>query len=140
MKRACLAVVFCVVGVWATADNASPATAADLKPSWTCLPEETVALLRIPGGNAVAESLKTRTKLGALLFNPERIDRLGDLLGEQGREEWDEFTQELAKYDLKISDLGLLLAGEAGLAITLEPRKGSCRDRLELVGSSPAGT
>jgi hypothetical protein len=119
--------------------GSEPIAAAELKPSWTCLPEETVALVRIPGGNAAAEALKTRTKLGALLFNPDRIGRLGELLGDKGREEWEEFTQGMAKYDLKISDLSLLLQGEAGFAVALEAREGKLPRPLGIAWLEPGG-
>ncbi len=87
------------------------------------------------GGRVVEDPHEARR----LLFNSERLDRIGDLLGEKGLNEWHEFTEELAKYDLKISDLGLLLQGEAGFAVALEAREGKLPRPLGIGWLEPGG-
>jgi hypothetical protein len=100
----------------------SAARAADAPPSWTCLPDEAIAVARVPGAEAFFAALKKQTKLGAVLTRPDRVERIGTLLKEQGKEDLDELVKELGNYKLKIDDWQQLLAGEAGVALLLEPR------------------
>jgi hypothetical protein len=97
-----------------------------LRPSWTCVPEPTALIARIPGGQAFFEALKKQTKLGAVLSNSQRFDRLKSLLLEQAdtREEWDTVVKELAKYKLTPEDAGLLFDGDLGVGVTVEPGSG----------------
>jgi hypothetical protein len=109
------------VALHVSAVAVSPAAEA-LPQAWTCLPEQTVAIARIPGGRAFFEALTANTKLGSVLANPERLDKLAALLRDEDDADWDELVAELAKYKLKPDDLKLLFAGELGAAITVESR------------------
>ncbi|HEX3870912.1 MAG TPA: hypothetical protein VHV77_10775, partial [Pirellulales bacterium] len=71
----------------------SAARAADkLPPSANCLPDDTMLIARIPDGAAFAEAFKQHTKLGAVLSDPQRIERFKELLqsNPSGKGKWDE--------------------------------------------------
>ena len=77
------------------------ATAADLRPSWECLPSDTAVMVRLPQPARFVETLKTRTKFGSVALGPKRVEGLWQLLaGRQATEgEWslEEFEQTLAR-------------------------------------------
>lgn len=113
-QRACVAAV--VLAAWAV-----PALVrAEAPPSWTCLPEETVVLVRIPSGRAVFEALRAQTRFGALLLNADRVQKILGIIREENEEEFGKMTRELAQYGLKLEDLGQLLEGELGYAAVVD--------------------
>ncbi|HWA97456.1 MAG TPA: hypothetical protein VG713_03145 [Pirellulales bacterium] len=98
----------------------SMATAEPIPPAWTCLPESTVIVARIPSGQAFASALVERTKLGAVLMNPQRLDKIATMIREGDEGDWEQFVEELAKYKLKPDDAKQLFVGEAGAAMAIE--------------------
>lgn len=100
-------------------------TADEPAPSWMALPEETVVLLRLPGGETFFNALRQQTKLGAVLFSADRVQRVRNLLREQLLNDSDEeLHKALGRFDLKPDDWQNLFHGDLGAAVTLEPRKG----------------
>ncbi len=98
---------------------AVPHSAAEdvaLKPSWTCLPAETIALVRIPSVSAFLSEFRKQTKLGAVLFGEERMNKALALLKDAMGAEWEVMNQDLGKFGLKFEDWRELLAGETGYA------------------------
>ena len=93
--------------------------AGPVRPTWECLPEDTVGFVRVPGGRAFVDALEKRTKLGGVLFSPERA-RLR-------RERWEEiaaknpddpaFWKSLQTYGLEADDFSHCFDGEAGAAV-----------------------
>lgn len=98
------------------------ASADDLSPSWTALPDETAAMLRIPGGQAFLDALRQQTKLGAVVLSPERIERATQIIRERSPKTWDEVRETLGRVDLKPEDWHGIFRGDLGIAVTLEPR------------------
>jgi hypothetical protein len=96
--------------------------AAELPASWTLLPDETVLIVRLPGGTAFVDALRAQTKLGAKILGKDRLQKLVDLIGQEDTAARDELTKALARLDLKSDDLGTLFAGEIGYAVVAEPR------------------
>ncbi|HEY5310898.1 MAG TPA: hypothetical protein VIK18_00215 [Pirellulales bacterium] len=97
------------------------ARAEDAKPSWACLPEDTLALLRIPSGNKAAEVLRTKTKIGAILFDPGRMAKIREAMSKEGSDDLEEASKALEQYGLKLDDCYKLLEGEAGAGVVLPP-------------------
>ncbi len=98
----------------------APVTAQDAtpqKPAWHALPAETMLALRVPQPRAFAQTLRQRTRLGAVAFSDERFERIRRLLVEQAGEEWDSFQRELNRYGLSEEDLPRLFDGPQGLAV-----------------------
>lgn len=111
--------VFSLLGLAAAC--APPAVHADeLKPSWACVPEQTVLVVRVPGGNDFFETLKKNTRLGRVMLSDERFQDFAKALAQIGgakqRQGWEEFQKVLAAYDLKLDDLRSLFAHEMGAA------------------------
>ena len=126
--------------VWVACLTAATARGADeLKPSWACLPDTTALVTRIPSGEAFAEALRKQTRFGALLFNVQRYEKLGKLLNDKDQSAWDELREQLAKYDLKPSDLGSFFHGDAGYALALLPRMGQFPRPIGLGWAAPSG-
>ena len=121
--QACLFKSVMLVGVLTPAAVFTPTARAadDAKPSWACLPEDTFALLRIPAGNKAAEALRNKTKIGNVLFDPARIDKIKQALAKDESDDFEAFTKELARYHLKLEDCTKLLEGEAGMGLLLPP-------------------
>jgi hypothetical protein len=107
----------------------APVSAADLAPSWTALPDETVGMLRIPGGEAFLDALRQQTRLGAVVLSQDRIERVVQIIRERSEKELDELREALGRVDLKPEDWQGLFRGDLGLAVVLEPRA----DRAPLV-------
>lgn len=95
---------------------------AELPASWMALPEETVAMLRVPSAVAFFDALRKQTKLGSLLLSDERVQGAIEAIQSASPAEWDEVREALGRYDLKLEDLTTLLRGEAGLALAMQPR------------------
>ncbi|MEX2120020.1 MAG: hypothetical protein WD847_10540 [Pirellulales bacterium] len=99
----------------------SPLVAAELPPSVAALPSETMLVARIPGGQAFLDALRSQTRLGKVVFGPERIQRISDYLGSEGTLP-DELHQGLRRYNLKPADLAQVFQGELGFAGVALPR------------------
>jgi hypothetical protein len=92
------------------------------KPSAYALPEQTVAVIRLPDVGAYMAALRRQTRLGQVLLSDERQQKLVQLIQESNREEWGKLMAELGRFNLQPDDWKKLFAGEAGLAVVLEPR------------------
>lgn len=101
---------------------ARPARAEEAAPSWMALPDETVLIARVPGGQAFVEALRQQTKLGTALLSGERLNRLVEIIREQSPQTWDSVREALGRVDLKPEDWKDLFQGELGAALTLELR------------------
>lgn len=101
-----------------------PSQADDLRPSWQCLPDDTAAVVRVPGLTSFVEAVRTRTKLGGTLLRPDRLERVWEFLTEGDDDLAGDFEESLRKYGLELSDL--LAAGdqELGFAIVARRREG----------------
>lgn len=125
-----LRIVNCVAfAVLCGALPARPAAGAEPAPSWTALPDETVLMVRLPGGEAFLDTLRKQTKLGAVVLSQERLERAAKVIQEQSPDDWDEVREELGRVDLKPEDLKGLFHGDLGVALAMEPRQ----DRLPLL-------
>lgn len=111
--------------------SAATCRAADLRPSWECLPAETVFTMRLPDPAAFVEAARQRTRFGAVMLAPERLQRvweafLPQLAPGDGAESDAEaaaarLAEGLGRYGLTTADLSAVLAGEVGLGVVLLP-------------------
>ena len=127
MRCACLFVVLAAIGL-------QPALASDLRPSWECLPAETVAVVRLPKPAAFLEAARKQTRFGAVALSPERMqkawetiaprlwpadDALAESDADTGTARLDEL---LGRYGLTMADLSAGFAGDAGAGLVVQPR------------------
>ena len=115
------------------------AQAADLQPSHQCLPDETVFVLRVPAGRKFVDVFREQTKLGSVLLSPQRFEGVVNLIREQAGEGLTQFTDSLAKYNLKIEDFPKLFDNEVGFAVIVEPRRGHYPLAVGLGWAEPEG-
>lgn len=104
------------------------ARAADLRPSWECLPEQTGIVVRMPQPAAFLEAIRSRTKFGAVALSEQRLGGLWSLMLEQARsgpagDDLDALEESLARYDLKKDDLAAALAGDLGAGFVFRRRE-----------------
>ena len=104
-----------------------PALAADLRPSWECLPEETAVMVRLPQPEEFMAALRARTKFGTTVLGEQRLARVWNLFLEKFRrdgagEQLDKLEDDLAKYGLQKADLTAALAHDLGFGAVLLPR------------------
>ena len=103
-------------------------SAADLRPSWECLPDDTVAMVRLPQPAGFLETLRTRTKFGAVFLNAERMQKLWDLArdtwggGDDEPDDAADFDARLAKYGLGMKDVEAAFDGDAGVGMVMRTR------------------
>jgi hypothetical protein len=130
-----------VTGTWAVA--------ADLRPSWECLPEETAVMVRLPQPEEFVAALRERTKFGATVLGEQRLKRVWQLFLDKFREDgageqFDTWEQELGKYGLQQADLTAALAHDLGFGAVVVPRDEG-RPPLQMLlmwlepGADPAG-
>lgn len=86
--------------------------------TWQCLPEETVAAVRIPNGKAVLDAMR-QTKFGKVMLTEKRKEDLIAVFEKHSDDEWSEFLALLEEYDLTSDEIISLLAGETGYAVLL---------------------
>jgi hypothetical protein len=115
-----LAVVLVILALMVAHTHA----AEPLRPSWTCIPEDTPLLIRAPSIAAFFEAVQARTKLGQVVFSSTRLEQVWSLVKEKAGDEWEYLVKELAKIGLKPDDFRVMLNGEVGTAIVAEPRDG----------------
>jgi hypothetical protein len=124
-------------GFVAAALAAGPLAAAggddDLRPSWECLPAETVAMVRLPRAEAFLATLRDTTRFGAVALRRDRLEGLWELLVEQSERSstaadsaaagltWDE---SLEKYGLEPGDPTAIFSGDVGGGLVVLPRDG----------------
>lgn len=110
----------------------SAASAAELRPSWECLPAQTAVLIRVPRGAELVERLRDSTKFGAVVLRADRLEGLWRLLVEQseqagadaGDRSFADWEASLEKYGLATSDLAAVFRGEVGGGLVVRPREG----------------
>lgn len=116
--------ILCIVAIAA----GTSLRAADLRPSWECLPEDTVALVRLPRPAEFLETLRTRTKFGAVMLGADRLRKAMALaMKHAGGADAEASTvadleEEFAKYGLGPADLEAAFAGDMGLGVVTARR------------------
>ena len=105
----------------------SRATAADLRPSWECLPEQTAVMVRLPQPQEFVATLRTRTKFGATVLGGDRLERVWKLMVDKfgrdgGSDTFDDWAKELEKYGLRPADFTAALAHDVGFGEVVVPR------------------
>jgi hypothetical protein len=103
-------------------------SAAEPRPSWECLPEDTVAMVRVPRPAGFLEMLRARTKFGAVALGADRVRKAWELAVEA----WggtdgalgslEEIEKQLAKHGLRPDDMQAAFAGDMGLGIVWTAR------------------
>ena len=125
-----------VVG-WAAIWLVAVAQAAELRPSWECLPADTALMVRLPKAAEFVEAMRSSTKFGAIALRPDRLEGLWTMLVEQAGEVetavddtillWSSpagWEQALEKYGLKLTDLSAAFQGDVGGALVVRRRDG----------------
>jgi hypothetical protein len=105
----------------------SQASAADLRPSWECLPEQTAVMVRLPQPQEFVAALRTRTKFGATVLGGDRLERVWKLMVDKfgpdgGGDTFDGWKKDLEKYGLRPADLTAALAHDVGFGMVVVPR------------------
>ncbi|MBS0211467.1 MAG: hypothetical protein JSS27_21200 [Planctomycetes bacterium] len=119
---------------------AGAASAADPLPSTIdCLPERTMVVVRMPSPAAMWQAMKERTKIGAYMTDPERLGKLTKIFRDAIGDEWDEFVQDLGKYQLKAEDLPGLFHGECSLAVIYGQADDKLSHAAVLITLEPSG-
>lgn len=106
---------------------ATPAAAAEMRPAWHCLPEQTFMMVRMPQPKAFFDTLREQTKFGATVLGSQRMERMMkaflDKMHRDGADVAPERLDEgLAKYGLEKSDLEAMFNGDVGFGAVLRPR------------------
>ena len=108
---------------------------AELRPSWQCLPSDTAVMVRLPEAAAFLDTVRTKTRFGAVVLEPKRLWNLFKTVGDglaaaDGEAPDTDLDEALAKYGLAQADLTAGLAGDTGMAIVVRDR---AADRPPLV-------
>lgn len=111
------------------------AAAADLRPSWDCLPDATAAAVRLPQAADFLRAIRDQTKFGGTMLSAGRLEKIQEavlkLSQDAGKRE--EVGDQLAKYGLSWDDLKAVMAGDMGLGLVMPPAEsGSPAVRLLL--------
>lgn len=106
-----------------------PGTAADPRPSWECLPDDTGVMVRLPEPQAFLEAIRTRTKFGAVALSDRRLEGLAtvllDTLPENAAgEEIEPLEKRLGNYGLTQDDLQAGFRGDMGAGFVVRSRDG----------------
>ncbi len=105
------------------------AAAADSRPSWECLPEDTALLVRLPQVNAWLEPLREHSRFGELMLTPDRLEGIWQLIIERSQQaegsaadglaDWEE---SLRRYGLEPEDLFAAFQGEVAAGLVVRRR------------------
>ncbi len=106
-----------------------PGIAADLRPSWECLPDDTAVMMRLPDPRAFLEAMRTRTKFGAVALSDRRLEGVWTAILDALRtggvgEESETLEDRLGKYGLTPADLQTVFAGDMGAGFVVRGRDG----------------
>ena len=135
-----------LLGVLLLGDAAGPAQAQgpdrdDSSSVWRLLPENTTFAIRCPDGEAFADALLNRTKLGAIMFSERRREMVADLFEKMGEAEEEESSpgpiQLLARYGFEPTDLLDMLRGESGFALLATDHGGGANTAVAIAWLSP---
>lgn len=99
------------------------AAAQEVRSSWQCLPDETVFAVRIPQGNAFMEAMRRDTQLGAVMLNPQRLEKAKAFFKEHNPDGWKKIEETLDRHKLSLDDWTRLIGTDFGYAALLEPRE-----------------
>ncbi len=99
-----------------------PLAGQDVRSSWECLPDETIAAFRVPNGDAFFTALRTQTQIGTVLFQEQRLQAVLDFFKENNPDGWGELHEALGRQGLELSDYGQLVGNDFGYAMVVEPR------------------
>ncbi len=111
----------------------APATA---QASWNALPGDTVLAFRMPETRGMIADLRQNTAAGQLLFTPERIEAVMQMIKQENGEDWEEFQQELEAYGLTTQDLLNIVQSEWSLGFVASPRREEQLPRMQLLFSA----
>jgi hypothetical protein len=102
------------------------AAAAELRPSWECLPADTAFMVRVPGLGEFWKTIQERTKFGAVALGPKRLEGLWQAIAsiqdDEGEWSLEQYEESLQKYGLETSDLVKVLDAEFGGSLVLRHR------------------
>lgn len=107
---------------------AMPVRAADPRPSWECLPDDTVAMVRLPQPARFLEIMRERTRFGAVVLGPDRMRKawglaIGAWGGANGESAGiEDLERRLAKHGLGPQDLEAAFAGDMGMGMVMRAR------------------
>ena len=90
-----------------------------LRPSWTCLSADTVAVARVPNAPAFIEAFRKQTRFGATLLAASRGDKIMEILTKSGKFDEEGIRRSLGNYNLNLDEWPKLFANELGVAVTL---------------------
>ena len=112
-----------IIAISASVAGAGRLPAADLRPSWDCLPEATVAAVRMPQAADVLRTIRDRTKFGSTLLSAARLEKIQAAFANAAKDSGadGEFGDWLAKHGLSQDDLKALVAGDMGLGLVMPP-------------------
>jgi len=103
--------------------------AAEPRPSWECLPNDTMAMVRMPRPAGFLEMLRTRTRFGSVVLGADRVRQAWELAIEQltanaEPDDGGDLDEWLAKHGLGRGDMEAAFGGEMGLGVVMRPRDG----------------
>lgn len=101
--------------------------AAGLRPSWECLPDDTVLMVRLPDATGFVDAVRTRTKFGGFVLRPDRLESLWEFFQDQADEAGgsaDTIEEALREYGLELADLLGAGAHDLGGALLVRRREG----------------
>lgn len=109
--------------------------AAEVRPSWECLPADTALMVRLPRAAEFVETLRTSTRFGAVVLRPERLEGLWPLLVQAGEIEAviddtvaqatpADWEKSLEKYGLQVADIAAAFSGDVGGGLVVRRREG----------------
>lgn len=127
MARRFTIAFFAPVALFALAHAAREA-AAEARPSWTCLPDGTALMVRVPDAGAFVEAIRSRTKFGAVMMQPDRWRKIGELVVEEIGKQADAditeaFAKGLGRYGFSVGDLTTAFSGDFGAGIVVNEGK-----------------
>lgn len=107
----------------------TPALAAELRPTWECLPADTAAMVRLPRPAEFLDAIRTRTRFGAVALTEPRLEGAWKLLLDASRAASDDDAasdpvERLARLGLTPDDVRACFRGDMGLALVLRDREG----------------
>lgn len=127
--------VFVIAVIAAPLRHSAIAAEPAARSSFHALPNDTLAVLRLPQPAAFAAELRERTRLGQLILGPQQRQRLDDFMAKRLHEFDDKMVESLSSHGLKKEDLPALLTGPTGVALcALESSSPAQPPRLLLLG------
>lgn len=109
------------------AASAGLAGAAEIRPSWACLPEGTAVMVRMPQPAEFLEAIRGRTKFGAVALSERRLQGAWKVLLDTFRADGasgdlEDLEDALGRYDLRMEDLSAAFRGDMGAGFVMRRR------------------